>query len=252
MKLFDDLIDAVDGELSRHSVREYRAEDCVPWKDEGENVLVLMRECAYELGGEGCGYAATLVTDDESRAPYSSVNVVGDDLGELTADAPFARIAVVVTEKIDEDDDGAYKTVQNADFVKYRVHPQGYMLRISSESGRERVRVARGALKEGINFAGVGRLYADGYLAARHVKAVRLIFVTGEAARNRVFAEAAAKSAERTSALNKIMKNMMLDCSVCSLKPVCDEVEELRELHFHANEGSGLKPRPDGNARVER
>lgn len=31
------------------------------------------------------------------------------------------------------------------------------------------------------------------------------------------------------------MKNIPLDCSDCSLKPVCDGVEGVRELHFKQN-----------------
>jgi hypothetical protein len=28
------------------------------------------------------------------------------------------------------------------------------------------------------------------------------------------------------------MQNINFDCSTCNLKPICDEVEGMRELHF--------------------
>ena len=36
------------------------------------------------------------------------------------------------------------------EFVKYHVFPQGYMMRVSPENGREQVRVSKQAVKRGI------------------------------------------------------------------------------------------------------
>ena len=35
-----------------------------------------------------------------------------------------------------------------------------------------------------------------------------------------------------TRTLSKILEGMQTDCSSCSLKSICDEVEGLKELHF--------------------
>ena len=35
-----------------------------------------------------------------------------------------------------------------------------------------------------------------------------------------------------TSTLTHILEGLSTDCSVCSLKDVCDEVEGMKELHF--------------------
>jgi hypothetical protein len=39
-----------------------------------------------------------------------------------------------------------------------------------------------------------------------------------------------------TLTLNHIMDGLATDCSVCSFKQVCDEVEGMKELHFKKGE----------------
>lgn len=237
MKLYDDLIvrtfRVLDGKLSaRHPLSGVK-----PWRDAGENSLILSKESAFELGAEGKGYGACLVTRDRALVGESCVEVYGRELSELEGNAPYARITVALSEDIDEEQDAAYKRVQKVDFVKYHVFPEGFMLRISSEGSREQVRVSKRAVKEGISFASVGALYAAKYLENASVSAVRVCFVTHPAAVS-ALKEVAEEAKRRTAALNKILQSVMLDCSVCSLKPVCDEVEELKALHFGRSEAA--------------
>ena len=37
---------------------------------------------------------------------------------------------------------------------------------------------------------------------------------------------------EITNAFDHILKNIILDCDLCPLHPICDDVEELRQIHF--------------------
>ena len=37
---------------------------------------------------------------------------------------------------------------------------------------------------------------------------------------------------DRISAFDHILKNIILDCDLCPLHPICDDVEELRQIHF--------------------
>lgn len=238
MKIFDDLISLLNAETATQSAKLWKAEDVRPWRDVGENTLVLAKESAFELGADGKGHSATLITRDKSLVGEDSVVLIGPDIKDIGKDCAFARFAVVFAEGIDEEDDSAYKTVQSVDFVKYHIFPEGYMLRISSEGGKERVRVSKKAVAEGISFASVGRAYIDKYRQNPNVAGVRVVFVTDTAALGDVFAQIAKKCFERTAALNKILKEVMLDCNVCALKPVCDEVEELRELHFGRNKSN--------------
>lgn len=236
MKLYDDLIAKTEEALKECKTTRYALDSVTPWRDAGENVLLLGKESAYELGAGGNGYCACLVTRDASAVSGNEIVICGDDLPSIKKDTPYARIAVVLTEGIDDeaDSDAAYKSIRDIDFVKYHVFPEGYMLRIASEGSREQVRVGKRALRDGIGFASVGALYAGRYLARREVKAIKLIFVTdGKAVA--ALGKVAEESRRRTAALNKILQKVMLDCSVCALKPVCDEVDELKALHFGRN-----------------
>ena len=49
----------------------------------------------------------------------------------------------------------------------------------------------------------------------------------------------AAKVHDITMTFSKILEGMPTDCSMCSLKPICDEVEGMREMHF----GKGESPK---------
>ena len=40
---------------------------------------------------------------------------------------------------------------------------------------------------------------------------------------------------DRISAFDHILKNKILDCDVCPLKTICEDIEALRELHFSVN-----------------
>ncbi len=42
----------------------------------------------------------------------------------------------------------------------------------------------------------------------------------------------AKKANDVTNTLTHILEGLPTDCSVCSLKDVCDEVEGMKELHF--------------------
>ena len=54
----------------------------------------------------------------------------------------------------------------------------------------------------------------------------------GDVAALEAFAQDAKKVHEITMTLSKILEGMPTDCSLCSLKPICDEVEGMKELHF--------------------
>ena len=49
----------------------------------------------------------------------------------------------------------------------------------------------------------------------------------------------AKKSNEATNTLATILEGLPTDCSVCSLKGICDEVEGMKELHFGKEKQAG-------------
>lgn len=237
MELYNSIIDKIDALIgSSQPVRRYKYDPHRTWEDAGGNQLVLMREAAYELGGDNkpavsyaCVTSGDYVTEDE-------VLVFGRDLDRIRGSVPFARIAVIKVRELqgegEEDTEPLFRAIQDIDFVKYHVYPKGYMIRSSSDSFREQVRVSKEAVKKGITFEQVGNSYIAQFHRNPDILAVRLIFVTTDGADYAEMRKDAKRVRDITRTLSKILEGMQTDCSSCSLKSICDEVEGLKELHF--------------------
>lgn len=115
------------------------------------------------------------------------------------------------------------------------------MLRISTKSHREQVRVSKQALKKGIDFYRVGCSFIRAYKKNPNVMAVKLLFVTAPQVPYGALTAHAKRASDITRALCGILEGMPTDCSVCHLKPICDEVEDMKTLHFgQAASGSDM------------
>ena len=194
------------------------------WNDLGCNQVILQRDSAYEISGTGFNLVTSERVDDE-------IIVCGEDLSEIKGDRPFVRISVI---EIDSEDDEqkAYNLIRKIEYVKYHYFPEGYMIRTSTNAQKEAVRVAKSAIRKGIDFQKVGNLLINKYKEIPQVKGVKVFFVTSNEADYFRFSEIAEKGNTITKALNHIMSTVNFDCDSCNLKPVCDEVEGMRELHF--------------------
>ena len=236
MELYNSIIEKVDGLLGSTTPVKYAYDPAKTWEDVGGNQLIMMKESAYELGGDNkpavnyaCVSSADYVTEDE-------IWVYGRDLTQISGSVPFARIVLVKVASLkgegEEDTEPVFRAIQDIDFVKYHVYPKGYMIRSSSDSFREQVRVSREAVKKGISFERVGNSYIKEYKKDPNVLAVRVIFSTVEDADYAEMKKDAKKVRDITKTLSKILEGMSTDCHTCSLKEICDEVEGLKELHF--------------------
>lgn len=233
MKLFDSVITATQTQLGSFAPQVWDYEEQGAWPDAGASELVLQRDAAYELGGGGHpAVNFTCVTTNEDLVGQNQVVLYGSDLGRLKKDAPYARIALLQTTPLEGDDEAAYRAIRDMEYVKYHVFPKGYMFRISSGDFREQVRVSKSALRKGISFRSVGFDFIRQYLKNPNVLRVKLIFVTEPNAPYKMFQDSAKKANDITKTLTHILDGMATDCRSCNLKPICDEVEGMRELHF--------------------
>ncbi len=236
MELYNSIIEKIDGHLGSSTPKKYAYNPDKTWEDVGGNQLIMMKESAYELGGDNkpavnyaCVSSDDYVTEDE-------VWVYGKDLTEIHGSVPFARIVLVKVASLkgegEEDTEPLFRAIQDIDFVKYHVYPKGYMIRSSSDSFREQVRVSKEAVRKGISFERVGNSYIKEYKKNPNVLAVRVIFLTADDADYAEMKKDAKKVRDITKTLSKILEGMATDCHSCSLKEICDEVEGLKELHF--------------------
>ena len=237
MELYNSIIDKIDGLLGSSQPKHYDYNPDKCWEDVGGNQLVMMKEAAYELGGDNkpaVNYAC--VTSTDGFADRDEILVYGKDLREINGSTPFARIAIIKVKELrgenEEDTEPLFRAIQDIDFVKYHVYPKGYMIRSSSDSFREHVRVSKEAVRKGINFEQVGNSYISQFKKNPDVLAVKLIFATVDDADYAEMKKDAKMVRDITKTLSKILEGMATDCHSCNLKDICDEVEGLKELHF--------------------
>lgn len=224
MEFFDSLICEVSALTDASQKNNYVYNEDMLWSDIGYSQVILQRDTAFELDGVGFN----LVT---SSYVESGIVVVGDELDNIAADRKFARVCMVQIEPSDDDQE-YYKVIKKADYVKYHFFPEGYMIRTTSRSHKESVRVAKSALKKGITFEKIGNLLINKYKENPKIKAVKVIFITAKDADYKSLENMAQKSTGITETLNHIMNSIKFDCDSCNLKPICDEVEGMKELHF--------------------
>lgn len=243
MNVFDRVIEDTVELLSPYTPRRWAYSAETAWKEANANELVLQCDAAFELGG---GRLPALTYSCASSSPSliggDEVLLYGADLGEIQGDVPFARIVMLKIADAAASaapalippaaEDPRYKAIKDIEFVKYKVFPKGYMMRAGAFDLREQVRVAKKAVAEGIAFSSVGCSYIRKYKENPLVEAVRVVFLTEELAVFKNLTAAARKTADITAAMSHVLKSLSTDCHSCNMKPICDEVEGLRELHF--------------------
>lgn len=224
MEFFDSLISDVFLLTENLSKKSFSYDEGKAWSDIGHNQVILQRDTAFEISGTGFNLVTSSPVEDE-------IVVIGSDLCEIKKDCRFARVSVVQTEK-QQDDQKSYNLIRKIEYVKYHYFPDGYMIRTSSRSHKEAVRVSKSAVKDGMSFERIGNLLINKYKENPGVKGVKVIFITDPLADFRELERCAEKSNSITETLNHIMNSVKFDCDTCNLKPICDEVEGMKELHF--------------------
>ncbi|MFP3090338.1 hypothetical protein LQZ21_08430 [Treponema sp. TIM-1] len=236
MELYDGIITHTGEFLSQRPFQRWDYDPSAAWEDAGQSELVLGRDTAYELGGSGTfAVHYTCVTGNSALVDRDEILLYGPDLGELRKDAHYARLCFLNITDPGGDDETAYRAIREIEFVKYHVFPRGFMLRISSTDQREQVRLSKEAIRKGISFKAVGFDFIKKYRENPLVKQVRMIFITDTSIDYRTLERNAKTAADITGTLTHIMEGIALNCSACTLKPICDEVEGMRELHLRRN-----------------
>ncbi len=233
MKLYDSIIDESLKELetSRFSRQLYNEKDAWPTLEASE--FIMQRDACFELGGSGEPSVNYTLVTTSGKVTEDEVFLYGADIPEIKKDMAFARIVILETEDLKEDVDQekAFQTIRNMEFVRYHVFPKGYMVRVSASSNQEQVRIEKSALKKGMNFFKVGAAYIKKYKELPEIKNVRVIFITDKELVDKL-KDNAKKVDSITRTLTHILDGMPTDCGHCSMKPVCDEVDGLKELHL--------------------
>lgn len=224
MDFFNSLIKETESLLENAPLKSFEYQSDKAWTDLGYNQVILQRDTAFELDGIGFNLVTSSPVNDE-------ILVVGDDCSEISDNRKFARISIIEIDAVD-DEQKAYNLIRKLEYVKYHYFPDGYMIRTTSSSHKENVRISKNAIKNGVDFQKIGNLLINKYKEIPSVKGVKVIFITDTNLDLNALTKIAIKNNEITKALNHVMNTVNFDCDTCNLKAICDEVEGMRELHF--------------------
>ncbi len=233
MKLYDKIIENITElikECRPHTVKLKEAD----WPLVSDRSIILRSDMAYELGADlNPGFGATILTDSKELVPEDEILVCGQDLQEITENRPYVRCTFVrvAPEKMGEGN-ALYNAIRKMEYIRYHFYPEGFMMRVSASKNKESVRVSRQAVEKGISFSEVGSRLIQAFHEQAAVEAVRIIYITEQSFCYKEFQKLLAESEAITETIDHMLKDVKMDCDVCNLKPVCDEVEGLRELHF--------------------
>ena len=232
MNLYDEIIEKCQ-KMTKVCVnaKTFNKSEIVSWNCGTEQEIILKKDMAYELGGTTLP-AVSMLAFTSDLDIEDEVVVIGSDLSEIKADVPYARIALL---KIDDskwdDNQKAYSAMQRIDYTRYHVFPEGFMMRISTSASREPVRIGRKSVENGKDFKSIGGALIDAYHKHKDVLAVKIIFITDTDFPYQELSAYADMTNKITKSLDSIFGSLVMDCRSCGLKPVCDEVEGMRELH---------------------
>lgn len=226
MVLFDGFIKQI-GDILPKEGKRFPFEK--PRLERGDrNSILLLKDTAFELGGSQKPCVSTLAVSSDMRFD-NCTRLYGRDLYEIKEDCAFGKIVFLEIEDIDEET--AFDKIKELELVRYNFCPKGFMTRASALSMREQLRVSKKAVKSKVSFADLGNSIIEEYLNNPIVKSVEIVFIT-DFDRFSELLMLADKIKSALSALNHILDNVMFDCSTCNLKPICDEVDGMKELHM--------------------
>lgn len=209
--------------------------DSFDWPS-AEKQFLLKSEAAMELGGgnrpalSGILYIRKRNPDAGGKyfqpSKNQTVTLYGPDLPEIRGDASYARITLVsVREEFMTEEHKLYNLFRSIEYIRYHVNPEGYMPRISTVKNREQVRVSKDAVKRGLDFYKVGRIYEEAYLKHPAVEAADTTFVTLEQFDYKELQTLFNRAEDITMSLDHPLKQLSMDCTTCNLRAVCDEVQ---------------------------
>ena len=124
-----------------------------------------------------------------------------------------------------------HAALRAVDYVRYHNFPKGYMMRISSVKEREPVRVSKQAIADGMTFSHIGSEMINAYRKRKEVEAVQIYFLTSKTADYELLYDKAHRIEQITDSLNHMFNGLVMDCSACKSRELCDEIDGMKELH---------------------
>lgn len=232
MKVYDNVIKETWDILKNQNYQELKVDGSLSWNCLSNNEFLMDRDIAFELGDRM--RPCTVYNAQTSQTDVISsdrILLFGKNLNEISENTNFSRITFFNVDEI-ENANKAYIGIKKLEYERFKMIPEGYMILSSSLANRENIRVSKKAVSQGINFDIIGNLYLNHYKKLEGVNHAWIIFLVGDYPFMDQLINLSKEVDKITEAYDHILKNVILDCAVCPLKPICEDVEALRELHF--------------------
>ncbi|MBQ0064867.1 MAG: carbon monoxide dehydrogenase [Firmicutes bacterium] len=226
MNLYDDIILEIESLIQDAQILKVQPSK-IP---ETLNNMIFQSDTAFDLG-DGNMPSISLTLPSSTIQIEDSIRLIGKDLCQIQSNVPLARISIVQIQESEKKADALYNMIKRLDFTKYHVSPEGYMMRISSMLNKEPARVSKKAIQKKISFTDIGYHFIQGFHKHKEVLAVKQIFITDPDFNYSRFEELSKLTRERTNLIDHMLKDLNMDCQSCHLKPICDEVEGMKEIH---------------------
>ncbi len=232
MKIFAEVTEKIMALLPEFADKSVLYDEKLCAENGDKNAILFRSDMAYELGGSGKASVSSIVFTNLPSV-QDEVFLYGPDLSEIKRDTPFAHLTFVSL-KQKNDEELTCEQLKNIGFTAFQIYPMGYHIRISPSASKEQVRVAKASLhsENPLSFMNIGCSLIEAFKKNDDVEAVRTVFITKEDFNYRALSDLAMKAKKITDAVHSTLQLDELDCSSCKMKPICDEVEGLRELHL--------------------
>lgn len=231
MELYQKSIDDVLSLTSSFEMKELPLDSS--WKESESKVFLFSEDCKIHLGDSSLPSSYFYGYTSQSNAlGKDSIVLIGNDLKNLKRDVPFSHIYLFeIDNESDVKDQEYYRIFRNIEYRRYKVNPEGYMLKVNTNLLREGAYVSDEAIKSGLSFKDIGMSFLKQFKKEAHVRYVRQIFITDPDFPHNKLLELSKESERITVALDHIMKKLKMDCRTCSFRDICDEIEGMRAIH---------------------
>ncbi len=199
-----------------------------------KNNMIFTNESAFELGGSFHESLSFELTTTSDLFQNDQIYLIGKDLNEIQEDTDFVRISLCIMKDENLEGEKLYQCLEKIKLTKYRVSPEGYMLR-TAIGNNEKVRVSNDFVKK-YTFSDIGSTYIHAYKQLPYIQFVQEIFITGKTPIFERLKQIGIEKKKITDTIDHILKGVMVnDCGSCSVKELCEKVEGLREIHKTKN-----------------
>lgn len=225
MFIYDEIIKSLNSLLDTYS-KENLPVDLNQEFIENKNQIIFKKDKSFELGGGiKPGFAINLISTDSFA---DEIILIGKDTTSILEDTSYVRVAIFSCQEDDLKKGNVYQNIRKIDYMKYQFALDGVMLRESAINGKESLLFS----KKKTSLSLIGSYLIKKYKKLPIVKAVKMIFINQDDFPYDKLKNIKDREEDVTKALDHLVNKVKMDCDICKLQPVCNEVSKLVENDF--------------------